>query len=245
MTTSRPESKRAARERLAAERAREAQARQRRERWIRTVAAVAVVMLVVGLGVLWQVNRTKVDPGAARPSGVADVGGGITVGTAAASAPVVDLYEDFQCPVCGEFEAAAGATLREMASTDEARLVYHPLSFLGEESVRAANAFGCAADAGKAQQFHDALFANQPPEHSGGYRTADLIKAGEQVGITGGNFATCVNDGTYNGWVRQVARAGDDKGVTQTPTVFVGGKELAREAYTADGLKAAVAAAKQ
>jgi protein-disulfide isomerase len=245
MTTGRPESKRAARERLAADRAREAQDRQRRERRIRILAAVAVVVLVVGLGVFWQVNRTKVDPAAPRPAGVAEVGAGVTVGTAAAGAPVIDLYEDFQCPACRDFEQTVGPTLRDLAETGKAKLVYHPLSFLGEESVRAANAFGCAADAGKAGPFHDALFANQPPERSGGYKDPELTRAGEQVGITGERFAACVTGGTYSGWVRQVARAGSDKGVTGTPTVFVDGKELPRDGYTADGVKAAVAAAQK
>jgi protein-disulfide isomerase len=156
---------------------------------------------------------------------------------------VIDLWEDFQCPVCGQFEKAVGPTVTQLAASGKAKVVYHPLSFLGEESVRAANAFGCATDAGKAEQFHNALFANQPEEHTGGYKNDDLVKAGRDVGTTGSTFESCVTDGRYNDWVKQVARAGDDAGVTQTPTVFVAGKELPRDQDTVAGLTAAVQAA--
>jgi cell division septal protein FtsQ len=74
MSSTRSQGKRAARERLAAERAQQARARQRRARTIRIAAALAVVLAVVGVGVLVQLNRSKVNEDAPLPAGIGAVG---------------------------------------------------------------------------------------------------------------------------------------------------------------------------
>ena len=60
----------------------------------------------------------------------------------------IDLWEDPQCPICRTFEESNGAYIDELVRTKKATLVYHVLSFLGDESIRAANAAMCAADEG-------------------------------------------------------------------------------------------------
>ena len=48
-----------------------------------------------------------------------------------ADAPVlVEVYEDFMCPARGNFEAAAGAALREMTADGSVRVVFRPMAFL-------------------------------------------------------------------------------------------------------------------
>ena len=86
---------------------------------------------------------------------------------ARASAPTVDLYEDFQCPACKQFEAPLGSTIQGLAPQGKIKLVYHVMNFLddnlrNDNSTRAANGAFCAADDGKFQEFHDAVFPNQP-----------------------------------------------------------------------------------
>ncbi len=80
----------------------------------------------------------------------------------------------------------------QLVADASARLVYHPLSFLGEESERAANAFGCSVDEGRPSEYVRVLFENQPAEGTGGFTNEDLVALGESAGVTGGDFETCV-----------------------------------------------------
>lgn len=238
MSSDRSEARATARELREAEARRE----RRREQLIRisVLAAVAVAILVVG--VLVFANRSQEDSSAPLPAGVTEPAGGIVIGEE--SAPVtIDLWIDFQCPFCRDFEAAHGPTLQQLAAAGDAALVYHPLSFLGEESERAANAFGCAADAGSAADYLTVLFENQPAEGTGGFTTEDLIMLGERAGVGGSAFERCVEAGTYGAWVANVAASQRAAGVSSTPTVFLDGELLATDQLTPADLRAAVAAA--
>ena len=93
-------------------------------------------------------------------------------------------------------------------------MTIHPLSFLDQNlgnssSVAAANALGCAADVGEqeALDFHQTVYANQPEETPGqpAWSTDDLIGWGNDVGIEGSEWESCVSDLTYADWVEQVA----------------------------------------
>ncbi|MGH8825779.1 MAG: DsbA family protein [Jiangellaceae bacterium] len=220
---------------------REAEARRqrRREQLVRFGVVAGVVVVVIAVAVAVLVSRRSADDSAAVPTGVEAPDGGVVVGDV--SAPVtVDLWIDFQCPFCRDFELESGPTLGELAADGSVRLVYHPLSFLGEESERAANAFGCSVDAGGPAEYQRVLFENQPPEQTGGFTVDDLVALGEQAGITGDEFETCVADGTYDGWVANVAASQQEAGVTATPTVLVDGQTLDAGQLTPDGVRAAV-----
>src|SRR5690242_4052918 len=84
------------------------------------ITAVVAVVLVVAVGVTVVVRQAQHDTAVAAaqaPSGTPRNTGddfAIATGPATTSAGkprvVVDLYEDFQCPVCKEFEATDAAT---------------------------------------------------------------------------------------------------------------------------------------
>lgn len=240
----RRESKRERTERLREERARETARERRRERIIRSVAAAVIVLVVVGVAVAFVATRESTDPNAALPTGVTEAGGGIPTGSAE-GVPVVDVYEDFQCPACRAFEEQTGAALEQLAADGTARVDYHPMSFIGDESERAANAAACAADAGAFVDYHRILFEQQPGENTGQWTTDALVDLGQQVGITGEEFRRCVTEGRYVGWTDQVDEAAGRAGVRGTPTVLVNGEPLADDAYTAEGIRQAVAEAAQ
>jgi protein-disulfide isomerase len=157
--------------------------------------------------------------------------------------PVVDIYEDFQCPICQQFEGLNGKYISSLVTDKKAAVNFHVLSFIGQESVRAANAAACANDEGKFVNFHLALYANQPATENSGTLTSDrLIEIGKSAGADSDAFKSCVKDMKYEGWVAKSAEAGSKKGVNSTPTVFVGGKEIDRnsEYFNAEKFKAAV-----
>lgn len=200
-----------------------------------------VVTVVVGVLLIMLVPTLlskKTDTSAKIPAAVsADRGYGIVFNGELTGVPVLDIYEDFQCPVCAQFEKLQGDYIESLIAEKKATVVYHTLSFLGPESVNAANAAACSADQGKFLQYHRALYANQPRENTGVWSTDVLGILGQAAGITSKEFTSCVNDMSYQGWVNNVAAAGAKANVNSTPTVFINGKEIDRQSEYFDAAK--------
>ena len=193
-------------------------ASSKRNVWVWAVPAVLIVL--IGVGVFFA-TRPSATPAAASPASATSTGA-IPVG----SGPVkVDVYEDFQCPACGTFEKTYGSALQKLAAENKATVNYHMMSFLGPESDRAAAAAGCAADAGQFEAFHNYLYAHQPVEHTDGYTTADLVAAGDALGL-GQSFTDCVNAGTYAVWTSTVDTDAARAGVSGTPSFALNGTLL-------------------
>jgi protein-disulfide isomerase len=184
-----------------------------KRKWIIGIAAVVVVAALVIGGVIWTIsdkNKTEgqvISPGASTSALAGDVtqkrdGVAVTVGKTGAKASI-DVYADFLCPICGEFEKQYKGQIEQAVNDGKLQVRYHMVPLLNTKSdppgysLDSANAALAAADAGKFVQFHDALFANQPEEGKRGYDKAQLIKLGQDVGITDPKFAATVNAGTY------------------------------------------------
>jgi len=191
---------------------------------------VVVVLILAGLGgwAVYSSQRTDTT-NAAVPAHASSDKSGLVVGSGPAT---IDVYLDFMCPLCGEFEKTAGDAVNQLVTDGKAKLVYHPLSFLDPASsgtrysTRAAGAAGCASDAGKLQEFVKIMYATQPKEGSEGLTNSQIIAFAAAAGITDSNFATCVNNEKYKDWTALVAEAGTNRKVTGTPTVFVNGKQV-------------------
>jgi len=204
---------------------------------IGVVVGVLLIMVVPTL-ISKQTNTSAKIPATVS----ADRGYGIVFNGELTGVPVLDIYEDFQCPVCAQFEGLQGDYIESLISAKKATVVYHTLSFLGPESVNAANAAACSADESKFLAYHRALYANQPAENTGVWSNDVLAVLGQAAGIESKKFASCVNNMDYSGWVNNVAAEGAKANVNSTPTVFINGKEIDRqtEYFSADKFKAAV-----
>jgi protein-disulfide isomerase len=230
----RTDAKRVVQQQLAKER--------RRQRTVLTSAVAIAVLVIAGL-IGWGVLAGQNNDPVSTPAVAVDQGTGFAVGTG----PVkIDVYEDFICPACGNFEKSAGSAITRLVTDGTVTVVYHPIAILDrysstEYSTRAAAASAAAAQGGKFIEFHNALFAQQPEENSAGLSDAKLIEIGRSVGLTDPAFATAVKDGTYRGWATKVTDTASARGVTGTPTVLVAGKAI--DQPTPDALTAAVAAA--
>ena len=205
---------------------------------------IGVVVVVLAIMVIPTVLSKSKGVSQELPAGIAaDNGYAITFNSEIKGLPVVDIYEDFQCPICQQFEALNGKYINSLITEKKAVVNFHTLSFIGTESVRAANAAACANDEGKFVDYHLSLYANQPAaENSGEWSSDRLISIAEVAGIKSSTFKSCVKDMKFEGWVSKVAEAGSKKGVNSTPTVYVGGKEIDRntEYFDANKFKAAV-----
>jgi protein-disulfide isomerase len=151
--------------------------------------------------------------------------------------PQIDIWEDFQCPACRDFEAINNEYVKKIIVEKKAKVVYHPLTFIGErsslgfnESIIAANAAACAMDEGKFIDMHEILFQNQAAtENSGKWTKEFMISLGNKIGLTSMKFQNCVTGGNYALWTESVSSYAAVKNVNSTPTIFVNGKELSRE----------------
>ncbi len=230
------------RERTEAMRAEREAAARRAERRTRLLIAVAVIAAVALVGVALATRSATTGENAAVPQGVAAPDGPVVEGDGDV---VLTEWLDFQCPACKTFHDRLGDTVAGLVEDGEITFEVNPLSFINAGSERAANAYGCAVDADAARTYYDQLFINQGPEAEGGYTDEQLIALAEPAGIAEdqlGAFTSCVEDGTYDGWVTNVEIKGTDAGVFSTPTFLIDGEEA--DITDAESLQEAIEAAR-
>jgi protein-disulfide isomerase len=198
---------------------------------------IGMVVFVVLIGVIFSFISNRSSTTAMVPASVsAEDGYGIVLNPTAK--PTVDIYLDYQCVVCKNFEIINGGYINEIAAQEKAKVVFHPMSFLGSESVIAANAAACAADEGKFLEMNLALFQNQPATHDSGMWAGDFMKRlGNSIGLNSASFEKCVEEGEYIDWTRNVAQASNTADVNSTPTVKINGKEIDRNSEYMDPVK--------
>lgn len=222
-------------------------ANKRRERLIRILGGGVVVVIVAAIIVaaLISSNKGTVSPSAsASPNPSAPLPNDVNSSTyayqvtksPAAGIPLVQVWEDFQCPACKQYEGAFAQGMYAAAAGGTINMQLRPTTFLDARfpgsdntSARATSAWGCAIDAGKPLEYHSALFAAQTTPEGTPLTQQQLIDIGKQVGITGPKldaFTSCVNARTYEGWAANSAQIFEQDKVPGTPTVYVNGKEL-------------------
>jgi hypothetical protein len=157
--------------------------------------------------------------------------GGVLVGSPDARRRLV-LFEDPQCPYCREFEEASGDLLRREVAAGAVAVEYRMRSFLGPESERAAGALAAAAEAGRFDELRRELFANQPPEHSGGFSAQALLELGRSAGIAGiagiagPDYEAAVREERYVPWARRTEQLFSAQNPTGTPAGVLDGRAL-------------------
>jgi len=188
--------------------------------------AVVVVLVVLG-GLVVFLNNQASSPGAAPESAIVnDETGAISFGEGGTE---IDVFVDFICPICGDFEAAYGEQLQAAAADDKITLNVHPISILnrfsttGEYSSLSAGAMYCVASEApdSALDFFNALFENQPEENTAGLSVQELTDLAEQAGAEGAG--DCIADGTYMKFSESQADVHEIQG---TPTVEIDGERI-------------------
>jgi protein-disulfide isomerase len=241
------ETKAQSRERLRQERARQAAAEARRQTIMRIGLIGIVVLAVAAVGIILVASRgSSEQSNAVVPKGITDTKG---YPTGTATAPVLDIWEDFQCPICGAFEATSRDQIEALATSGTAKVVYHTWNFLDRNNVnnpadtqqsssRAAMAAGCAWDQGKFLQMHDQIYENQPADESTGWTDTQLETFAKNAGVADmGTFDQCLSSRKYAGFLTQVNAQADKQQVTGTPTFFVNGTMVDLSAANGDPTK--------
>jgi protein-disulfide isomerase len=190
------------------------------------VGGILVVLIALATGVMDQpASRAVTMPGPTIPPGLAD---GRTLGSAAA--PItIEVWEDFQCPVCGVFSRATEPRLiEEYVVRGKVRLVYRDMAFLGQESIDAAVAARAADQLGGLFWPYQALlFQNQHGENQGTFSRDYLADMAVALGLDRAAFLAALDDPALANAVRAETQQGTEQGVNSTPTLVVNGVKAA------------------
>lgn len=198
---------------------------------------IAMVAFIMAVGIIFSFISNRASSNFAIPAAVSEADGyGIVLNPTVT--PTIDVWVDYQCPACRTFEVLNGGYLNEVIAQKKAKVVFHPLTFIGAESIIAANAAACAADENKFVDMNLALFQNQgSSENSGRWQGDAMLAIGESIGIKSDSFKECVREGNYVKWTRNVTDASASKNVNSTPTIRINGKDLDRNTEYGDPVK--------
>jgi len=237
---------------------REAQAN--REKRNRNLIIAGVIALVVVVGVVLYViisqgNKSVIASVADVPANTSVETGGISLGskmvagTENPGAPVLDVYLDFSCPHCADFEQINAEDIDSLVAAGEATVVYHPVAILDRSggeytgfSGRAVNAAGIVAD--QAPEAYNAfqeglfkLFGNATAEPTDQDIAATAVEAGVPQDVAD---TIAAGKHPYKDWVAATTKEFSRDGYTGTPTVLIDGKEFedwSQPGALADALK--------
>jgi len=172
----------------------------------------------------------------------------------------IQIYLDYQCPYCGQFEAANAEQIATWVKAGAATVEYHPISILDRGSLgtkystRSANAAACVANYSPDSfcDYNALLFTNQPEENTTGLPDEKLIDFAKQVDVKKlSSITSCIKDQSFKSWVSAATNrattgpipGADVENVSSTPTVLINGKKYTGAVGDAAAFAAAVASA--
>lgn len=203
----------------------------RKVNWFAIWVSIGVVVALVAVAIFVVTLNNQSGGGGTRPesSGIDPDTGAVVVGEGSNS---LDLWFDFYCPHCQEFEDQYGETIDEMLDAGQITLNVFPVALPGlnnasgtDFSKRSANAMYCVAETTPeaAYPFMQAVFATHP---SGpGLTDEELISMAQDAGA--GDISSCVSDGEYISFVEEQTGklpTNPETGSAGTPTVILNGE---------------------
>ncbi|GHJ38238.1 thioredoxin domain-containing protein [Streptomyces sp. TS71-3] len=238
--------KTAARERLRAEREKQAKRAKVRRQALVGVSIVAVLAIAGGVGyAVTQANKpgqweAAKDDKLVKPAHTSGADGTTVILGKADAKNTLKEYEDPRCPVCAQFEQTVGSTVQKDVDSGKYKIEYIGASFIdknggGEGSKNALSAMGAALNVSPEafMKYKSALYSTKyhPEETQDKFKDdAYLIKVADTVDGLKGNkaFQKDVKDGTYDKWALDMSNKFDTNkdGVSGTPTLFMNGKKL-------------------
>jgi protein-disulfide isomerase len=143
-------------------------------------------------------------------------------------APVVLAeWGDFQCTFCGRHaRETEPALVTRFVDAGVLRLEWHDFPYLGKDSVRAARAARAAGRQGEFWAYHDALYAEERGVGDGSLSRENLVATAEEVGLDVGRFREDLDDPRVAAAVDEDFAAGQQLGVSGTPTFLVNGRPV-------------------
>ena len=156
--------------------------------------------------------------------------------TVASSAAVLDIYFDYSCSHCAQFEGIHTQEINQLLSDKKITLALHPCKLLKQEWTSVVmNAMGVVLDEAPAQSlsFHGAafeIFSQVLETKNQSLMTVDsLVTAATKVGVpsdVSAKFKAAVDSNKYKKWVELGDKAFADRDLQGTPSVFFKGEQV-------------------
>jgi protein-disulfide isomerase len=125
-------------------------------------------------------------------------------------------FSDYECPFCKNAEQ----TIKSIMAKYEGKILYvfkdFPLTWMHAYAFNASLAAKCAKEQDKYWEYHDYLF-----EHQNQLEVQFLKEYANLLGLDTEKFNTCFETQRYRGEVNNDMTAGEDAGVSGTPTFFI------------------------
>lgn len=188
------------------------------------LVGVLIVAVVAWNQLGRRVTGTFEDPVIAYPAQYVD---GSDLGTADAKV-TMEVFEDFQCPVCARYSLEVEPVLfNKYVQDGTLRIVHKDIGILGgggedDESVLAAVGARCALDQGKYWDYSHWVYNNQQGENRGGFGRERLASIAEAAGLDGGAFEACLDDDAKRQAVIDTSNEALGLGINSTPTIRIG-----------------------
>jgi protein-disulfide isomerase len=164
-----------------------------------------------------------------------------------ANAPVVvEEYADLQCPFCAAFaKEQLPGFVEDNVRTGKVRMRLRLLTFIGPESVKAAQVAHGAQQQDKGWNFAEAFYADQGPENSGYVSDAFLRDVSKNAGVDADKALAAQSDPTVDKLIAADKAAATKLRIQSTPSFAVGPRGGPLKLVPGDQLQAAVDAAAQ
>lgn len=229
------------------------------------IGAIVIVVVIAGVvigGVLYTQHRNSVAQqtiipaktvaGATSYSATLDKADATVLVGKPTAKVTIDAYEDFLCPICGQFESSNFTDVAKQLQAGTIKVRYHMINLLDSSSVpqgyslMAANTALAVATVAPAKfiDFHYSLYQKQPEENGPGWTQAQLTSLANRLGVSGSEFDSLVNNKTYekqiqtnlnNAEQNQALFQVDSSGTKGfgTPTIVANGQTVNWQADTA------------
>ena len=163
-------------------------------------------------------------------------GEGDKLDTVASSAPVLDIYFDYSCSHCAQFEGVHTQEINQLLSDKKITLALHPCKLLKQQWTSVVmNTMGVVLDEAPAQSlsFHGAafeIFSQVLQTKNQSIMTVkSLVAAATKVGVptkVSDKFQSAVDSDKYKKWVELGDKAFADRDLQGTPSVFFKGEQI-------------------
>jgi protein-disulfide isomerase len=166
---------------------------------------------------------------------------GGTTGVLDPNLPTLEIFFDYHCIFCYQFERINLENMRTLAANHEANVVLHPVAILNRFTPRTHYSTRSVAAAGWIAQyapehfldFHEVIFNNQPQEGGGDLTNEQIAAFAEQAGIPA-SVTAGIADGTaaqtFGQWAVSLTQevvvrpeALNEQGTFGTPAIALNG----------------------
>jgi protein-disulfide isomerase len=197
-----------------------------------TIAGIAVGVLIVVVVAAGQLGGRATgrlsDPGFQYPAAIVD---GSNLG--AVGAPVVmQVYEDYQCPVCAKYSLDVEPSLvSEYVTAGQLRIEHNDIAILGlggdeDESMITAKGAFCANEQGKYWPYAHWIYSNQLSENRGDFNTDRVTQIAVAAGVEEQAFSSCLASEAALTAVAETTSKALGLGINSTPTTYIGGQQI-------------------